>query len=475
MAGEPMISTLVESQGLVFTALHAALASAATVHALINKRDVRASIGWIGLLWLSPFFGAALYFVFGINRVQRKARRLRGRSKVFAFPRSCATMVSAPNERLQIAIGAITGLDLASGRVDGVLRCGDEAYPPMLAAIDSARTSVELASYIFRADETGKRFIDALARARARGVAVRVLIDGVGGGFFFSAAYRRLRRKNVRTERFLHSVWPWKMPLLDLRLHKKALIIDGELAFVGGLNIGAENVVARSPRAPVRDVHFRLVGTVVRQILDDFDNDWSFATGTEFLENPRSSASDPLIASGARAISSGPDQTVDQLVLVLLSAITSARESIRIATPYFLPEERILTALQLATLRGIAVTVVMPAASDHRVFAWASQAHIRPLLETGCSLWRSPPPFDHSKLMTIDDEWSLIGSANWDSRSLRLNFELTIELYDAVFARRLSAVIDEKCVEPIGLSDIDGRWFVTKLRDATARLMAPYL
>lgn len=470
-----MIAALVEHRGLILSLAHFAFASSATAHVLINKRDVRASIGWIGISWLSPIFGAALYFGFGINRVHRKARRLRGRTKDFAFTRTVAADGNAPNERLQIAVGAITGLDLAPGRIDAILQCGDEAYPAMISAIDSARTSIALVTYIFRADEIGISFIEALARAHGRGVSVRVLIDGVGGGFFLSAAYRRLRHEGVATERFLHSVWPWKMPLLDLRLHKKALIIDGNCAFVGGLNIGAENVIARSPRAPVRDVQFKLVGPVVRQILDDFENDWSFSTGQDTPDVSGTVAKDPSVAGGARAISSGPDQTVDQLILVLLSAISSARESIRIATPYFLPEERILTALQIAALRGVSVTVVMPAASDHRIFAWATQAHIRPLIETGCKLWRSPAPFDHSKLMTIDDEWSLIGSANWDSRSLRLNFEMTVELYDAELARRLSAMIEEKCVDPIGLSELDERSLVIKFRDAAARLMAPYL
>jgi cardiolipin synthase len=180
-------------------------------------------------------------------------------------------------------------------------------------------------------------------------------------------------------------------------------------------------------------------------------------------------------SSAARAIASGPDQDPCQLVLVLLAAITSATRSIKIATPYFLPEEQVLTALQLAALRGVDVQLAMPAVSDHRFVAWAMQAHVRPLLEAGCRLWRSPPPFDHSKLMSIDDEWSLIGSANWDPRSLHLNFELSVEVYDGELARRLAALIDEKCVEAISLGEIDGRWLPTKIRDASARLMAPYL
>jgi cardiolipin synthase len=140
-----------------------------------------------------------------------------------------------------------------------------------------------------------------------------------------------------------------------------------------------------------------------------------------------------------------------------------------------LPEEQLITALQLAVLRGVEVHLVLPGSNNHRLVGWAAQTHIRPLLETGCHVWRSLPPFDHSKLMTIDGRWSLIGSANWDMRSLRLNFELTVEFYDMDLATRLAEIIDARCVKPITLEEIDRRLFIVKLRDAAARLSMPYI
>ena len=153
----------------------------------------------------------------------------------------------------------------------------------MLAAIESAKSDIRLATYIFRTDEVGLQFIDALVRAHRRGVENRVLIDGFGGGFLRSSAYHALRRQGVPVARFLHSTLPWKMPFLDLRLHKKCLVVDGESAFVGGLNIGAENVMAKRPKSPVRDTHFRLEGAIVRQIEQEFDDDWSFTTGEQSM------------------------------------------------------------------------------------------------------------------------------------------------------------------------------------------------
>jgi len=468
-------SAWLASRSFVAAVVHVLIAVAVTVHTLINKRDVPAAIGWIGMAWLAPVVGALLYLGFGISRVKRRARRLKGSLRNVDPHKASGVALADPIERLKIAITKITSQGISTGKVAAVLACGDEAYPRMLAAIEGAKVSIALSTYIFRTDTLGLQFVDALAKAHRRGVATRVLIDGFGGGFVRSSAYRHLRRQGVPVARFLHSTLPWQMPFLDLRLHKKSLIVDGASAFVGGLNIGAENLLQSQPKAPVRDLHFLVQGAVVRQIAQQFEDDWSFTTGDAQTESNPSPDAASGENSAARAIAAGPDQEVDQLVLVLLSAINSAQQSIRIATPYFVPEEQLVTALQLAALRGVDVQLVLPAANNHRLVAWAVRTHVRPLLQSGCRLWRAPPPFDHSKLMTIDGKWSLIGSANWDMRSLRLNFELTLETYDPDLASRLSAIIDTRRTRPITLAEIDGRWFVVKLRDAAARLTMPYI
>lgn len=468
-------SIWLEGLTFVFGSLDFAMAVAVTIHALMHKRDVPAAIGWIGVAWLAPIFGPLLYLGFGINRVNRRARRLMGEVRDSDLPVKGDFSSADPIERLKGAVGNITRQEMASGDVAAILHCGDQAYPRMLAAIEGAKYSIRLATYIFRTDELGLQFIEALARAHRRGVAIRILIDGFGGGFLRSSAYHRLRREGVPAARFLHSLLPWKMPFLDLRLHKKSLSVDGDVAFVGGLNIGAENLTASRKKTPVRDVHLCIEGSIVRQIEQEFDDDWSFATGEASFESGASSNAYSSGGAPARAIVSGPDQQVEELVLVLLSAINAARHSIRIITPYFLPDERLLSALQLAALRGVDVHIVVPAANNHRLVAWAFRTHVRPLLRTGCQLWRGPPPFDHTKLMTVDGEWSLIGSANWDTRSLRLNFELMVEFYGTVLADQLSEIINSRRVQAITLEEIDGRPFLIKLRDAAARLAMPYI
>ena len=351
-----------------------------------------------------------------------------------------------PLERLKVAIGKITGQDMASGKVVATLDCGDQAYPQMLAAIESAKFHVRLSTYIFRTDDVGLQFIDALARAHRRGVRARVLIDGFGGGFLLSSAYRRLRRQGVPVSRFLHSLLPWKMPFLNLRLHKKSLVVDGDVAFVGGLNIGGENVIARRPKAPVRDIHFRLEGPIVRQIEQEFDDDWSFATGEEPIGRVRPPPAPPL--RRRRRARSPPGRTRRSISWFSSFCPRSTWRGVRSGSP------RRISCRTSSSLRRsnwpfcVAWTCVSSCRAQTIILlvAWAARTHIRPLLQAGCRVWRSPPPFDHSKLMTIDGEWSLIGSANWDTRSLRLNFELTVEFYDAGLAAKLAEIIDAKCV-----------------------------
>jgi cardiolipin synthase len=454
---------------------HIAIATSVTIHVLLYKRNIGTSISWMGIAWLSPFIGGILYYALGVNRVKRRARRLRReRSHMFLVADVAPDAPDAgPLTPLEYAIGRLTGLSAESGNKVSLMRNGDNAYPAMLAAIDAAEKSVGLASYIFRDDAAGMPFIQALIRAHRRGVAVRVLIDGIGGGYFWSGTYERLREAGVPVDRFLHSYVPWKTPFLNLRNHRKLLVIDGRIAFTGGINIGAENLLATNPAHPVHDTHFRLEGPVVEQLTEVFADDWVYETGEKLLDKawfPELSACGDAVA---RAITSGPDEDMEQIEFAVLHAVSCARRSIRVVTPYFLPPDVLTTALGLAAMRGIAVDVFVPEQSNHRVLDWARRVPLRNLLEAGCRVWLMPPPFDHSKLMCIDDTWSLIGSANWDIRSFRLNFELNVEIQDEAFAQMLMEAVPKG--RALTLSEVEGDSFPLKLRNNAARLLQPYL
>lgn len=447
-----------------------------TLHVLLRKREVASSAGWIGFAWFAPVIGGISYFLFGVNRVQRRARRLRvpagrhgGRA---AWPSPTEDDHLDPLER---GIGRITGRAVAPGNAVQIYRDGDEAYPAMLAAIGAARRSVGLSSYIFRDDAWGGRFIDALAAAQGRGVAVRVLIDGIGGGWLRSPAYRRLRRRGVPAARFLHSPLPWRMPFLNLRSHKKILVLDGSVGFTGGMNIADANVMATRPKAPVQDTHFRVEGPVVGQLAEAFAQDWAFATDEDLGGEDWFPDVAPHGAAPSRVIDSGPDADLEKIEFALLQAVACARESIAVMTPYFLPDERLTTALALASMRGVAVDVVIPESSDHVFVDWATCANIGPLLKEGVRIWRCPPPFRHSKVTVVDGEWCLVGSCNWDIRSFRLNFELCLEIYDRGLAEALTALMQSGRGPALTEAELDARTLPGRLRDAAVRLMLPYL
>ncbi len=460
--------------GAVAAVAHVAIAGAVTVHVLLYKRSVGAAVSWIGIAWLSPFMGGLLYAIMGINRVKRRAQRLKRQRLPLAAADPTATVAATDAlTPLEYAVGRLTGLPSMPGNKVEMLHSGDEAYPRMLEEIGRATKTVGLCSYIFRADSAGKKFHEALIAARQRGVEVRVLIDGIGSGYFSSGTYDALRKAGVPVARFLHSYFPWRTPFVNLRNHRKVMVVDGRVAFTGGLNIGAENVVASNPEHPVRDTHFRIEGPVVEQLTDAFADDWLFTTGEQLPDEGWFPPLEPVGTVSARVVPSGPDEDMEQIEFVTLHAISCARESIRVVTPYFLPGEPLTMALGLAAMRGIRVDILLPENSNHVILDWARQVPLRPLIEVGCRVWLLPAPFDHSKLMTIDDSWSFIGSANWDTRSFRLNFELNVELHDVDFARRIvAATTPERCMT---VADIDGVPLPIRLRNSAARLLQPYL
>ena len=470
-------------------ALDLTIALATTGHAVLYKRDARAAIAWVGFIWLVPFLGALLYVLLGVNRIRRRARSLRAdrpHAKLPPNPFECSASefsqvvgsAAAHLATLSKVVANVTGGPLLRGNRITPLHNGDEAYPTMIKAIDEARDSVLLSSYIFDNDRAGELFLEAFRRAVARRVEVRVLIDDLGARYSWPSVIRGLERAGVRVARFMPKLLPTRFRFLNLRNHRKIMVVDGRVGFTGGMNIREGCLEELRPRSPVRDLHFLVEGPVVVCLQEVFVEDWAFTTG-ELLEGERwFPPPEPAGSALARGISDGPDENFERLRMTLLGAMTAARKSITVVTPYFLPDATLINALNVAAMRGVEVNILLPEKSNIRLVQWASTAQLWQVLQRGCRVWLTPPPFDHTKLIVVDGAWVMFGSSNWDPRSLRLNFEFDLECYDRGLAELLQQWLrDERLAHarPVTLADVDGRSLPVKLRDGLARLLSPYL
>jgi cardiolipin synthase len=359
-----------------------------------------------------------------------------------------------------------------------MLHNGEQAYPVMLQTIEQAEKYIFLASYILETNETGRKFIDALGRAAGRGVDVRVLIDGVGELYSLPLAGWLLKKCGVRHVRFLPPrLFPPSM-FINLRNHRKILVADGREGYAGGMNIGDRYLTANvRNHKRVADVHFKFTGPVVSQMEEIFLEDWGFSTGEHVQPLPQI----PAIADGGaavcRAIADGPDEDLDKLATILLGAIVAAQQEILIMTPYFLPSREMISALQVAALRGVTVHIILPARNNQPFVHWATRNMLWQLLRHKIRIYYQPPPFAHAKLLVIDSQYSLIGSANIDPRSLRLNFEFAVEICDERFGASLAAYFEEirKQSRETSLAEMDKRPLLVRIRDALAWLFSPYL
>jgi cardiolipin synthase len=457
---------------------HATLAILAGGHALLNKPDPRAAWGWIAVCLLFPLGGAFLYLVFGIDRVEMKARRELGfvtRKPREVSSRSLEGVANADQLRELLRVGgAMTGRVLAGGNSIDAFYTGEQAYDAMLEAIEGAQRCVRLCTYIYENDDVGKRFALALDAARRRGVEVRVLLDGVSDAFHWPRSSRMLARLGISVALFLPPRWFPPMLHLNLRQHRKILVVDGHTGFTGGMNIESAHLSSTPLRRAIRDVHFRLRGPVVAQLGEVFATDWENSSDETLCELA------PCDKSGdawARALDDGPNDDLDILALVLLGAIAVAHKRVWIMTPYFVPPLAIAAALQSAALRGVDVCVIVPRRSDHPWIDWASRRLLSPLLQHGVDVRLRPPPFAHCKLLLVDDQYLQFGSVNLDTRSLRLNFELNVETLDATLAADTARHFAEVRAESARLTaqQVAARPFPVRVRDAFFWLFSPYM
>lgn len=467
----------------LLSSVHIALALAVTLHALMKKDEVHKAVAWIGLAWLAPFGGAFTYWMLGINRIGRTGVSL-GLRQAWQSDGDAAEAFAVPDDAVDAPLAGVarvgrqvTGKPLLAGNSVLPLTDGDQAYPAMLAAIDGAQHSITLLTYIFHNDGAGEAFVQALSAAHARGVHVRVLVDAVGSRYRPTGVPRRLRALGIRCEVFLPPALTRPLSQINLRNHRKILVVDGTLGFTGGMNLSANHWLGTQPATPVRCLHFEVRGPVVTDMQRTFATDWAFTTrerlhGAPWFALPTSNG--PVLARG---VTDGPDADIDHMRQVILGALAAARQRVRIVTPYFLPDEVLLSTLQTTALRGVEVDIVLPVRSNLPLMDWAMRPQCEELLAAGCRICLTPAPFDHAKLLLVDSAWALIGSTNWDARSLRLNFEYNLECHDAALVAQLNPLVDARIAEATALdaAALARQRLPARLRNRLVWLLSPYL
>jgi cardiolipin synthase len=458
----------------------------AVIHLLLRHRDYRSAAFWTAMIVIEPLISPLLYLLLGINILRRSGRRYRSgihepwHDPVPEQPLPITTTGSCTmqeHQQLARTLDRISRFSITLGNHLNILHNGDEAMPRMLEAIRGAQHSITLASYIFEATGIGAEFVTELSSAVKRGVQVRVMVDDAGTRYSWPPVVEALEQAGVTARRFMPSRMILRLITMNLRNHRKILVVDGRTAFTGGMNIREGNMVSRKPKHPVHDLHFEVTGPCVAQIQRVFAEDWAFCT-KETLEGPLWFPE--LAASGATSaigIVDGPDEDMEVMPAAFFAALNAAREEVKIITPYFLPNGVLIAALRLCAVRGVKVTILTPAENNIPFVGWAAQTLYPELLAVGCRIFESAPPFDHSKIFLIDGVWSFLGSTNWDPRSLRLNFEFNLACHDAELCQRLAAEMDAKMVgcreithEMLGAAPVFQR-----LRNGFARLFIPAL
>ncbi len=463
---------------LLLVILHLGPASYGVYHILLYKRDTRSALGWIMACIFIPFGGPAAYFLFGVNRVRSRARNLKRRLFKIGYEVGLAKPIAQGIYEKGIrAIGYhITGAELSFGNTINILHNGEKAYPAMLEAIKQSKNRVYLTTYILKSDKIGKAFIDALAEAVIRGVDVKVLVDGIGEFYSWPKPSALLMKKKVRVAKFMPpSLFPPSI-YINMRNHRKLLIIDDEVAFAGGINISDDNTSLTNKPRKITDIHFSFHGPFVNDLSKIFYDDWLLATGEQLSSDTQASATNNG-DTPCRVIPDGPGDEMDFLALAIQAVVATATESVEIMTPYFVPSRELISSLQSAALRGVRVRIVLPAKNNLFYMQWANRNTLSELLQSKIQIFYQAAPFCHSKLLCIDHGYCMVGSANLDPRSLRLNYEVGIEIFSENINSLLRTHFDDAISNGTRLNrmELENRSIPIRLRDSLVSLLSPYL
>ncbi|MGV8941926.1 MAG: cardiolipin synthase [Lysobacter sp.] len=441
---------------------------------VLQKREPVATISWLISLAALPYLGFVIYFFFGPQRIRRqRLRRIRVRAARPAPPPEHAPNPAAI-ELARLA-QSTTGLPPTTATCVELLIDGAAKYRRLLAEVAGAREHIHLEYYIYQPDRTGTALRDALIERARAGVTVRLLLDAVGSGKVTRRFLQPLLDAGGEVAWFhpLLIPWIWRRPWLNLRSHRKIVVIDSRIGFTGGINVTDEED-ERLDVAAYRDLHLCLEGDIVHSLQLVFMEDWAYATGAAPLQLPlRPAQSGPVVA---QVLVSGPDSPWEAIHRLHVGAIQSARKRVWLMTPYFVPGEAAMMALTSAALGGLDVRLLVPRVSDSRLVTYAARSYFDDLLVAGVKILEYGPRMLHSKALLCDDDVAIIGSANFDHRSFRLNFEISVMFHDRELVAELSRLMEHDCTDCVAVrNDRNRSLWRSRLPEALARLVSPLL
>jgi cardiolipin synthase len=457
----------------------------AAIHALMTVRTAQGSIAWAMPLIFIPYITLIPYLVFGRSSFDAyiKARRQANREMRDAIVNLdwrpwIEEAVAARKSAAYTSLRAMPKLGrmpcLANNEVK-LLVNGDETFSAIFAAISKAKQAVLVQFFIIHDDDLGKRLQALLLEKAAEGVSIHVLYDRIGSHALPASYSEKLRAGGVQIKAFAtRSGWLNRFQI-NFRNHRKIVVVDGEIGFVGGHNVGDEYLGLKPPLAPWRDTHVAVVGPVVACLQESFAEDWFWATRElPPLILPESYPEDGVLC---QLLASGPADPQETCSLFFVEAIHAATERVWITTPYFIPDEAVSAALYLAVLRGVDVRILLPSRPDHYVVYAASSLFAFEAVRAGVRMFRYKPGFLHQKVVLVDNEISAIGSANMDNRSFRLNFELMLLTVDEDFAREVESMLnaDFELAHELSIEESRETHHLQQLGMRVARLISPIL
>lgn len=457
----------------------------------LERKNVGMTWAWLMVLLLLPVVGFILYLFFGQNLSKRKLYKIsRESSEIVSLIIEGQRQAYLQNaidfkDDKMMAYRNLVYMNLTGGYAlytqDNDIKIhvdGQDKFAALFAAIEAARKHVHLLYYIIQDDSIGRKLLQLLVQKAKEGVEIRFLYDDIGSTSLSRTFWRPLIEAGGQVAAF----FPTKIPFINIRVnyrnHRKIVVIDGEVGFTGGFNVGDEYLGLDSYFGYWRDTHLELRGSSVLQMQAHFLLDWNIASEIPLEEHPDYfPVVEPAGEIGVQILSSGPNNEEEQIKNAYIKMIHAANTKICIQSPYFIPDESVLTALKLASLSGVQVELMIPAKPDHRMVYWASYSYLGDVLNAGGRVLLYEGGFLHAKTLVVDGQIASVGTANIDNRSFKLNFEITAIVYDAAKASELEQIFerDRACSRELTLDEYAARSRMQRVRESLMRLLSPIL